>query len=157
MEGLTRRHSSLSGNPRCKDVVCCDLCSVVNGNIDLSRGFGFQSPQSTRQSLAHSTQTFACMSRTVDGQPGHSRLQDSMPHEEELDCAPSKRKTINWTPNGRLNSLEHHTGLSASEDFNKVKAASGLHLLQLPIPGTAYPAPVRVQTTQMPVQTLRYR
>jgi hypothetical protein len=37
-------------------------------------------------------------------------------------------------PNGRLNSLEHHTGLSASEDFNKVKAASGLHLLQLPIP-----------------------
>ena len=31
--------------------------------------------------------------------------------DEELECAPSKRKTINWTPNAW-----HHTGFSTSED-----------------------------------------
>jgi len=105
----------------------------------------------------HFTQTFACISRTVEGQPGHSRLQESMRDEDELDCAPSKRKTINWTPLAWLNSLlGHPTGFSTSEDFNKEKVQQDwtsfncqnlalriLHLIE--------------QTSRMPLQTLRYR
>jgi len=60
--------------------------------------------------LHHNTQTFYCISWTLEGQPGHSRLQASMPDEEELDCAPHKRKTITWTPNSFLSSLGHNTG-----------------------------------------------
>jgi len=44
-----------------------------------------------------------------------------MPDDEELDCAPSKRKLLNWTPLAWLNSLGHHTGFSTSENFNKEK------------------------------------
>jgi len=44
-----------------------------------------------------------------------------MPDDEELDCAPSKRKLLNWTPLAWLNSLSHHTGFSTSKDFNKEK------------------------------------
>ena len=36
----------------------------------------------------HATQTFDCISRTLEGQPEHSRLQATMQDEEELDCAP---------------------------------------------------------------------
>ena len=71
--------------------------------------------------LHHNTQTFYCISWTLEGQPGHSRLQASMPDEEELDCAPHKRKTITWTPNAFQSSLGHDTGFSTSEGFNKVK------------------------------------
>ena len=73
----------------------------------------------------HSTQTFDCISRTIEGQPGHSRLQDSMPDEEELDCAPSKRIKLNWTPMAWLNSTSHPTGFSTSEAFNKEKVIQG--------------------------------
>jgi hypothetical protein len=66
-----------------------------------------------------SGQMISCISRTVIGQPGHSLLQDSMPDDEDFDCAPSKRKALNWTPFAWLNSLEHRTGFSTSEDFNK--------------------------------------
>ena len=41
-----------------------------------------------------------------------------MPDEEELDCAPLKRKTITWTPNAFLSSLGHDTGFSTSEGLN---------------------------------------
>jgi hypothetical protein len=44
-----------------------------------------------------------------------------MPDEEELGCAPNKRKTITWTPNAFLSSLGHDTGFSSSKGFNKVK------------------------------------
>jgi hypothetical protein len=44
-----------------------------------------------------------------------------MSDEEELDCAPHKRKTITWTPNAFLSSLGHDTGFPTSEDFNKEK------------------------------------
>jgi hypothetical protein len=69
----------------------------------------------------HLTQTIPCISRTAISQPGHSLLQDSMPDDEELDCAPSKRKMLNWTPFARLNSSGHRTGFSNSKDFNKEK------------------------------------
>ena len=67
------------------------------------------------------TQTIPCISRTLIGQHGHSLPQDSMPDDEELDCAPCKRKLLNWTPLAWLNSLGHHTGFSTSENFNKEK------------------------------------
>jgi hypothetical protein len=69
----------------------------------------------------HATQIFDCISRTLEGQPGHSRLQASMSDEEELDCAPHNRKTITWTPNDFLSSLDHDTGFSTLEGFNKEK------------------------------------
>ena len=50
-----------------------------------------------------------------------SLLPDSMPDDEELDCVPSKRKLLKWTPLSWLNSLSHHTGFLTSEDFNKRK------------------------------------
>ena len=50
-------------------------------------------PQSRATALhqRHATQTFDCISRTVEGQPGHLRLQASMPDEEDRDCAPGNR------------------------------------------------------------------
>ena len=88
----------------------------------------------------HHTQTFHCISRTVEGQPGHFRLQESMPDDEKLDCAPSKRKTITWTPKAWLNSLGHPTGFSTSEDFNKAK------VIQAGSPSTANPWDCRSRT-----------
>ena len=85
------------------------------------------------------TQNIPCISRTVIGEPGHSLLQDSMPDDEELDCMPSKRKMLSWTPLAWLNSLSHHTGFSTSEGFNKEKViqdwtAWNCQQLGLPIP-----------------------
>ena len=80
-----------------------------------------------------------------------------MSDEEELDCASSKRKTITWTPNAWLKSLGHHTGFSTFRGLQQGERDSGLDLRQHPIPGTADPAPGRVQTSRMPVQTLRSR
>ena len=48
-----------------------------------------------------------------------SRSYKTLCPEEELDCAPSKRKTLNWTPFAWLNSSGHRTGFSTTEDFNK--------------------------------------
>ena len=95
-----------------------------------------------RGNIMHSrllTQIIPCISRTVIGQPGHSLLQDSMPDDEELDCMPSKRKMLSWTPLALLNSLNHHTGFSTSEGFNKEKTiqdwtAWNCQQLGLPIP-----------------------
>ena len=70
------------------------------------------------------SQTIPCISRTVEGQPGHSLLQASMPDDEELECALSKRKFLNWTPLAFLNSLGHTTGFSTSKAFNKEKVTS---------------------------------
>jgi hypothetical protein len=56
------------------------------------------------------TQTIPCISRTVVGQQGLSLLQASMPDDEELECAPSKRKLLHWTPLAFLNTLGHSTG-----------------------------------------------
>ena len=67
------------------------------------------------------SQIIPCISRTVEGQPGHSLLQASMPDDEELQCAPSKLKFLNWTPLAFLNSLGHTTGFSTSKAFNKEK------------------------------------
>jgi hypothetical protein len=44
-----------------------------------------------------------------------------MPDDEEIECAPSKRKFLNWTPLAFLNSLGHTTGFSTSKAFNKEK------------------------------------
>jgi hypothetical protein len=69
------------------------------------------------------TQTIPYISRTVVGQQGHSLLQASMPDDEELECAPSKRKLLHcvthWTPLAFLNSLGHSTGFSTSKSFKK--------------------------------------
>jgi hypothetical protein len=67
------------------------------------------------------SQTIPCISRTVEGQLGHSLLQASMPDDEELECTLSKRKSLNWTPLAFLNSLGHTTGFSTSKAFNKEK------------------------------------
>ena len=70
------------------------------------------------------SQTIPCISRTVEGQLGHSLLQASMPDDEELECALSKRKFLNWIPLAFLNSLGNTTGfstLSTSKAFNKEK------------------------------------
>ena len=77
------------------------------------------------------TQTIPYISRTVVGQQGHSLLQASMPDDEELECAPSKRKF--------LNSLGHTTGFSTSKAFNKEKVIQdwiswNCQQLGLPIP-----------------------
>jgi hypothetical protein len=90
----------------------------------------------------HATQIFDCISRTLEGQPGHSRLQASMPDEEELNFAPHNRKTITWTPNAFLNSVGHDTGFSTSEGFNKAKVHQDwtsyhCQYLGLPIPHLA--------------------
>ena len=85
------------------------------------------------------TQTIPCISRTVVGQQGHSLLQASMPDDEELECAPSKRKLIHWTPLAFLNTLGHSTGFSTSKAFNKEKVTQdwrswNCQQLGLPIP-----------------------
>jgi hypothetical protein len=67
------------------------------------------------------TQTILCISRTVVGQQGHSLLQASMPDDEELECAPFKRKLLHWTPPAFLNSLGHSTGFSTSKATRKEK------------------------------------
>ena len=80
------------------------------------------------------SQTIPCISRTVVGQQGHSLLQASMPGDEELECAPSKRKFLAF-----LNSLGHTTGFSTSKAFNKEKVIQdwtswNCQQLGLPIP-----------------------
>jgi hypothetical protein len=62
-----------------------------------------------------------------------------MPDDEELECAPSKRKFLNWTPLAFLNSLGHTTGFSTSKAFNKEKVTQdwiswNCQQLGLPIP-----------------------
>jgi hypothetical protein len=84
-----------------------------------TRENGALQPRAMALHLRHATQTFDCISRTLEGQPGHSRLQASMPDDEEIDCA--QRKTITWTPIAFLSSLGHDTGFSTSEGFNKEK------------------------------------
>jgi hypothetical protein len=71
--------------------------------------------------LRHASQKIACISRTVEGQHGHSLLQRSMPDEEDRDCVPNKRKTITWTPNAFLNSLGHEWGFSTNAGFSREK------------------------------------
>ena len=83
--------------------------------------------------------TIPCICRTVVGQQGHSLLQASMPDDEELECAPSKRKFLHWTPLVFLNSLGHTTGFSTSKAFNKEKVTQdwiswNCQQLGLPIP-----------------------
>ncbi len=63
------------------------------------------------------TQTIPCISRTVVGQQVHSLLQASMPDDEELECAHSKRKLLHWTPLVFLNSLGHSTGFSTTKAY----------------------------------------
>jgi len=96
--------------------------------------------------LRQLSQTIPCISRTVVGQQGHSLLQASMPDDEELECAPSKRKLLHWTPlaftpksKAFLNSLGHTTGFSMSKAFNKEKVIQdwiswNCQQLGLPIP-----------------------
>ena len=60
-----------------------------------------------------------------------------MPDDEELECAPSKRKLLHWT--AFLNSLGHSTGFSTSKAFNKEKVTQdwiswNCQQLGLPIP-----------------------
>jgi hypothetical protein len=86
-----------------------------------ARENGAPLPCGTALHQRHTTQIFDCISRTLEGQPGHSRLKATMPDEEELDCAPHNRKTITWTPNAFLSSLGHDTGFFTSEGFNKEK------------------------------------
>jgi hypothetical protein len=62
-----------------------------------------------------------------------------MPDDEELECAPSKRKFLNWTPPAFLNSLGHTTGFSTSKASNKEKVIQdwtswNCQQLGLPIP-----------------------
>jgi len=38
-----------------------------------------------------------------------------MPDDEELECAPSKRKLLHWTPLAFLNSSGHSMGFSTSK------------------------------------------
>ena len=69
-----------------------------------------------------------------------------MPDDEEIECAPSKRKFLNWTPLAFLNSLGHTTGFSVpavgfstSKAFNKEKVIQdwtswNCQQLGLPIP-----------------------
>ena len=62
-----------------------------------------------------------------------------MPDDEELECAPSKRKFLHWTPLVFLNSLGHTTGFSTSKAFNKEKVIQdwiswNCQQLGLPIP-----------------------
>jgi len=77
-----------------------------------------------------------------------------MPDDEEIECAPSKRKFLNWTPLAFLNSSGHTTGFSTSKAFNKEN--SGLDFLELPTAGTANPAPAPVQGPRMHVRSLRH-
>ena len=96
--------------------------SCADGPLTATRvRTGAPQPQGMALHQRHATQIFDCISRTLEGQPGHSRLQAPMPDEEELDCAPHNRKTITWTPNVFLSSLGHDTGFSTSEGFNKEK------------------------------------
>jgi hypothetical protein len=62
-----------------------------------------------------------------------------MPDDEELECAPSKRKLLHWTPLAFFNSLGHSTGFSTSKAFKKEKVTRdwkswNCQQLGLPIP-----------------------
>ena len=46
----------------------------------------------------HCTQAIPALSRTVDGDAGHSILQPDLPDREEEDCAPSKMHQQKWSP-----------------------------------------------------------
>jgi len=86
--------------------------------------------------LRQFSQTIPCISRTVEGQPGHSLLQASMPDDEELECAPSKRKFLNWTPRVPQLFRAHH-GLLHIQSIQQGEGDSGLDFFQqlgLPIP-----------------------
>jgi hypothetical protein len=59
--------------------------------------------------------------------------------DEELECSPSKRKLLHWTPLAFLNSLGHSTGFSMSKACNKEKVIQdwiswNCQQLGLPIP-----------------------
>jgi hypothetical protein len=82
---------------------------------------GAPHPRGKDLHLRHQTQVIDCMSRSVEGQPGHSLLQNAMPDDEEVDCEPSKRKKIKWTSNAWLNSLGHSMGFSLTHGFNQVQ------------------------------------
>ena len=90
------------------------------------RDIGAPNPRCAALHQRHASQKTVCISRTVVGQHGHSLLQNSMPDEEERDCAPNKRKTITWTPDAFLNSLGHDWGFSINEGFTKEKVQQDL-------------------------------
>ena len=86
-----------------------------------ARTDGAPHPRGQHVHPRHQTQVITCLSRTVEGQPGHSLLQNAMPDDEEQDCEPSKRKKITWTSNAWLNSIGHPMGFSLTHGFNKVQ------------------------------------
>jgi len=111
--------------------------SCANGILRDALALGAPHDRGKVKHKRHLMKTIPCISRTVVGQPGHSLLQDSMPDEEELDCAPSKRTTLNWTPLAWLNSLGHRTGITTSNEFNKEKVFqdwTSFHCQQLGLP-----------------------
>jgi hypothetical protein len=119
-----------------------------------------------RGNIMHSrllTQIIPCISRTVIGEPGHSLLQDSMPDDEELNCMPSKRKMLSWTPLAWLNSkfllfwlTEPSHGLFNIRGLRQGENDSGLDCMELPATRAAYPALANVQTRRMHLQTLHH-
>ena len=75
--------------------------------------------------------------RMTEAKPAPAPHHADNTMHKELDFAPSKRKTLNWTPFARLNSLGHRTGFSTSEDFNKKKVLqdwTSFHCQQLELP-----------------------
>ena len=112
-----------------------------------ARENGAPQPRAMAWHQRHATQTFDCVSRTLEASP---RLQASMPDEEELDCAPHKRKTITWTPNAFLSSLGHDTGFSTSVGFNKVKVHQDWTSYHCQYLGSTIPHPPSSNITNAP-------
>jgi hypothetical protein len=85
-----------------------------------------------------------------------SHLQASMPDDKELECAPSKRKLLQWTPLAFLNSLGHSTGFSTSKAINKEKVIQDRISGNCQQLGLPHPAPARVQRPRMHVRSHCY-
>ena len=86
--------------------------------------------------LRQFSQTNPCISRTVEGQPGHSLLQASMPDDEEIECA--LQAQISQLDPPRIPQLfRAHHGLLHIQSIQQGEGDSGLDFFQqlgLPIP-----------------------
>ena len=60
------------------------------------------SARSAKLERLHPAQPFDAISRTEEGDDGHSILQKDMPDDEEYDCEPNKRRKLRYSPSAWL-------------------------------------------------------
>ena len=60
------------------------------------------SARSAELERMHRVQPIDALSRTEEGDDGHSILQKDMPDDEEYDCEPNKRRKLRYSPSAWL-------------------------------------------------------